>query len=164
MREKHPEEDHLDVRASWDLLLKKQVVWGEPCRVASAMATDQDVIGPRGRQRSQHLSGVQPQMPHSSPVRISAVPSYSVGSAVFFMFCSLWGRNTFSGVSRCCWRQKLTCYDRNNPPSFVQLCTQLCTAGVKCALNAVPLGKIWPVKQEEYQLLRRETELMRPGC
>lgn len=53
---------------------------------------------------------------------------------------------------------------RNNPPSFVQLRTQLCTAGVKCAVNAVPLGKIWSVKQEEYQLLWRETEMMRPGC
>lgn len=34
------------MKASWDLLLKKQVVWEELCRVASAMITDRDVIGP----------------------------------------------------------------------------------------------------------------------
>lgn len=48
-----PEEGHLDVKASWDLLLKKRVVWAEPCRVNSAMITDKDVFSAQGEA---HLS------------------------------------------------------------------------------------------------------------
>jgi len=44
-----PEEGHLHVKASWDLLLKKQVVWAEPCRVSSGMITDQDVLSAQGK-------------------------------------------------------------------------------------------------------------------
>ena len=36
------------MKASWDLLLKKQVVWAEPCRVISAMITNQDVFSAQG--------------------------------------------------------------------------------------------------------------------
>lgn len=36
------------MKASWDLLLKKRVVWAEPCRVNSAMITDKDVFSAQG--------------------------------------------------------------------------------------------------------------------
>lgn len=132
-------------------------VWADPCRVNSAMITEQDVFSAQGEAKFSYMFyciDVRPQMPHSSPLRISAVPSHLVGSEEILCVAIYKAEALSVAVPGC---RGLPVMKRNKPPSFVLLCTRLCTAGVKCAVNAVPLGKIWSLKQEEYQLLRRET-------